>query len=148
MQTIWAGLTPSLLSRAITPERMLLARQFLRFGVVGLIGLVVDTALVYGLRGTFGLYGAGVLAYLVVSTLNWGLNRVWTFRGQGGGPAHRQWAMFLAANLVGFVLNRGTYALLVTFVAAAAAQPVIATSAGAVAGMFLNFSLSRKMVFR
>jgi putative flippase GtrA len=30
----------------------------------------------------------------------------------------------------------------------AAAQPVIATSAGAVAGMFVNFSLSRRLVFR
>jgi len=76
------------------------------------------------------------------------LNRIWTFRGLGSGPAHRQWAMFLAANLVGFVLNRGTYALLVTFVPLAAEQPVIATSAGAIAGMFVNFALSRRLVFR
>jgi putative flippase GtrA len=61
---------------------------------------------------------------------------------------HRQWAMFLLTNMAGFVLNRGTYALLVTFVPLAAAQPVIATSAGAVAGMFVNFGLSRRLVFR
>ena len=68
--------------------------------------------------------------------------------GKGGGPAHRQWVRFLAANAFGFTLNRGTYALLVTFVAVCAAQPIFATAAGAIAGMFLNFSLSRAMVFR
>jgi hypothetical protein len=46
------------------------------------------------------------------------------------------------------VLNRGTYALLVTFVALCAAQPVYAVGAGAIAGMFLNFNLSRAIVFR
>jgi putative flippase GtrA len=56
--------------------------------------------------------------------------------------------MFMITNLGGFVLNRGTYAILVTFVAAAAAQPVIATASGSVAGMFVNFSLSRRLVFR
>jgi putative flippase GtrA len=59
-----------------------------------------------------------------------------------------QWRRFLAANLTGFIINRGLYAILVTFVAAAARQPVIATFAGALAGMALNFNLSRKMVFR
>jgi putative flippase GtrA len=38
--------------------------------------------------------------------------------------------------------------LLVTFLAAAASQPVIATAAGAIAGMFVNFGLSRRLVFR
>ena len=70
------------------------------------------------------------------------------FRGQGSGKMHHQWALFLTTNLLGFTLNRGTYALLVTFVALCAAQPVFATAAGAVAGMFLNFRMSRTVVFR
>jgi putative flippase GtrA len=56
--------------------------------------------------------------------------------------------MFLLSNLLGFVLNRSTYAALVTFMPLAAKQPVIATAAGSVAGMFVNFSLSRRLVFR
>jgi len=122
--------------------------QFLMFGAVGAFGWVLDTATVYALRAQLGLYGAGVVAYFVAASGNWLLNRVWTFRGSGSGTMHRQWARFLAVNGVGFVLNRGTYALLVTFVALCAAQPVFATAAGAVAGMFVNFSLSRAIVFR
>lgn len=135
-------------SRFVTPARLTLAAQFCRFGVVGAAGFVIDTATVYGLRHMLGLYGAGLVAYVTAATGNWILNRIWTFRGQGSGPAHRQWAMFMLANLGGFVLNRGTYVLLVTFLAAAASQPVIATAAGAIAGMFVNFGLSRRLVFR
>ena len=124
-----------------------LVAQFLRFGVVGTCGFVVDTATVYALRGTFGLYGAGMVSYLLAATSNWALNRVWTFRGQGSGPAHRQWARFMLANLAGFVLNRGTYAALVTWVPLCASQPVFAVAAGSVAGMFVNFGLSRRVVF-
>ena len=125
-----------------------MAEQFLRFGAVGLCGFVVDTATVYTLRGSLGLYGAGVVAYLTAATATWLLNRIWTFRGLGSGPAHRQWMKFLLVNLIGFILNRGAYALLVTFYALAAREPVIAVAAGAVAGMFVNFGLSRRLVFR
>jgi len=122
--------------------------QFLRFGTVGAFGFVVDTATVYATRGRLGLYGAGVLAFLVAASANWALNRVWTFRGLGTGALHRQWAMFLAANSLGFVLNRGAYFILVTVSVLCAANPVIAVAAGSITGMFANFTLSRRLVFR
>jgi putative flippase GtrA len=134
--------------RLATATRIATLVQFLMFGAVGMVGFLADTATVYALRHALGLYGAGVVAYGVAATVTWLLNRVWTFRGKGTGPAHQQWARFLLVNLGGFVLNRGTYAALVTFVPLCAAEPVWAVAAGAIAGMFLNFSLSRAMVFR
>jgi putative flippase GtrA len=131
-----------------TPGRILALLQFMMFGTVGVAGFLTDTASVYLLRYRLGLYGAGIVAYGVAASATWILNRSWTFRGRGSGPAHRQWARFLVVNLAGFVLNRGTYALLVTFVPRCAAQPVYAVAAGAIAGMFVNFNLSRTMVFR
>jgi putative flippase GtrA len=128
--------------------RMQMLSQFARFGTVGAIGFVFDTATVYALRYPLGLYGAGLAAYFVAVTVTWGLNRTWTFRGQGRGPAYRQWAKFVLANFVGFLLNRGTYAILVTISAVCAAQPVLAVAAGSLAGMFTNFGLSRRLVFR
>jgi len=134
--------------RFATSSRIFTLVQFLMFSSVGAVGFVADTAAVYALRQSLGLYGAGAVAYGVAATVTWILNRLWTFRGKGSGPAHRQWARFLLVNLGGFVLNRGTYAVLVTFVPLCAAEPVWAVAAGAVAGMFLNFSLSRAMVFQ
>jgi putative flippase GtrA len=121
--------------------------QFFRFGTVGTSGFLIDTAIVYALAGRLGLYGAGMVSYLVAATWAWALNRGWTFRGRGRGLAHHQWARYLLMNLLGLVLNRGTYAVLVTWVPLCATQPVFAVAGGAVAGMMVNFTLSRQIVF-
>jgi putative flippase GtrA len=142
------ALLPAPVRRHASATRVALAAQFLAFCCVGVLGFLLDTATVYALRGSLGLYGAGLVAYLVAGSGNWILNRIWTFRGHGSGPAHRQWAVFLATNLVGFTLNRGTYALLVTFVPACAEEPVYAVAAGAIAGLALNFGFARKVVFQ
>lgn len=131
-----------------TCQRIALLVEFVKFGMVGCCGFAVDTSVVYALRGSLGLYGAGLASYVIAGTVTWILNRSWTFRGRGGGPLHQQWGRFLGANMLGFILNRGTYSLLVTFVPLCAAEPVFATFAGAVAGMFANFNMSRTLVFR
>jgi putative flippase GtrA len=140
---------PAWLTRLLSPAGLALLGQFSRFGMVGVIGLGVDTAVVYGLRALVGLYVAGAVSYVVAVTATWWVNRVWTFRAASrGGSAHQQWARFALANLPGLVLNRSTYFALVTFSAFCVAYPVLAVAAGAVAGMFANFTLSRALVFR
>jgi putative flippase GtrA len=137
-----------MLRMLLTHRHAPLLLQFLRFGVVGGIGWVADTATVYALRPFIGVVAAGLLAYPVAASVTWAINRAWTFRGQGEGSAFAQWLRFLAGNSLGFALNRGTYVVLVSTVGVIADNPVIATAAGAIAGMFVNFHISRKMVFR
>ncbi len=136
------------LQAMVTPERRLLAQQFARFGTVGVAGAAVDIATVYAAMGTLGLYLSGLLAYFAAVTTTWALNRAWTFAGRGGGSLLRQWMLFVAANSVGFVLNRGTFFVLVTLLPVCAQHPVIAILAGVSAGMVANFNLSRAVVFR
>jgi putative flippase GtrA len=139
----------ALLVRILGRERATLAQEFLRFGTVGGIGFVVDTGVLYGMLALgAGLYLGRAISYVAAATATWALNRAWTFRGRGGGPVHRQWALFVVVNLGGFVLNYGTYALLVGFVPLVAAYPVLGVAAGSIAGMFSNFFLSRRLVFR
>jgi putative flippase GtrA len=127
-----------------------LGPEFLRFGVVGVAGLIVDTAVLYAaLHFGAGPYWGRVPSYLAAASTTFLLNRAWTFRHRrGNGPPHRQWLAFLALNLAGFVLNYGTYAALVALVPLVAAHPVIGVAAGALAGMTSNFLLSRRLVFR
>jgi len=137
------------LTRLLDPRRAALAQEFLRFGTVGGIGFVVDTAVLYGaLALGAGLYLGRAISYVMAASTTWALNRAWTFRGRGSGPAGQQWALFVVVNLGGFVLNYGTYAVLVTYVPLVAAHPVLGVAAGSVAGMFSNFFLSRRLVFR
>ncbi|MCR0985492.1 GtrA family protein [Roseomonas populi] len=145
---------PALLwDRFLPPPRRALAAQFLRFGVVGTVGFVVDTAVLYAsLAAGLDLYAGRALSYVAAATGNWALNRAWTFREAGRpagrGALGRQWALFLAVNLVGFAANYGTYALMVANLPLAAAHPVLAVAAGSLAGMGGNFILSRRFVFK
>jgi putative flippase GtrA len=124
------------------------APQFLKFAVVGTVGFLADASTVYGLRHVIGIYAAGFAATAVATSVTWLFNRLWTFQGFGGGPIHRQIMLYIAANMVGLLLNRTTFVLLVVFTPVCARYPILAVAAGAVAGMFINFSLSRSMVFR
>lgn len=126
-----------------------LSVQFLRFGIVGTAGFLVDTAVLYAaIWAGAGPYGGRVLSYLVAASITFTLNRIWTFRGAPGAPWGRQWVLFLAVNLIGFVLNWGTYAVLVASLPLVAAHPVLGVAAGSVAGLGGNFLASRAFVFR
>ncbi|MBY0336516.1 MAG: GtrA family protein [Acetobacteraceae bacterium] len=127
-----------------------LVSQFLRFGVVGVAGFLVDAGtLTLMMAAGLGPYGGRVLSYLAAASTTFALNRAWTFRSvPAGARLSRQWGLFLALNLVGFAVNYGTYAALLATVPLVAAHPVLGVAAGSVAGMFSNFALSRRYVFR
>lgn len=126
-----------------------LAAEFFRFGLVGGVGYVADTATVYALKGLIGPGPAGMPSFLVAVTVTWALNRSWTWRGRGrGGSRLRQWAHFVAVSSPGLLLNRSVYEFLVYSAPVCATHPFLATAAGTMAGMFVNFSLSRRLIFR
>ena len=133
-------------SPLVLPPRLL---HFMKFGIIGSLGIIWDTATVYGLRPFIGLTAATLIAYFVAATLNWILNRLWTFRGLGH-HEHPvlQWLRFLSANSLGFFLNRGTVYTLFYAFPFCIRHPVVALTAGAFAGLIANFKLSQKMVFR
>ena len=69
-----------------TPARIGMLVQFLMFGTVGMVGFLVDTATVYALRRSLGLYGAGMAAYVVAATVTWMLNRTMDLPRPGQRP--------------------------------------------------------------
>jgi putative flippase GtrA len=124
-------------------------KQFLRFGVVGVGGLIVDTAVLYAAFGLgLGLYAGRVVSYLAAATFTWAANRRFTFVQADPAPAFVQWLKFLAANGIGAVVNYATYAALVTWVPLATAHPVIGVAAGSIAGLAFNFTVSKRWVFK
>ncbi len=142
------GILAGRLSRYLNQDTSRIVGEFGRFGAVGTLGFIVDTATVYGLRAMMGLYAAGIAAYMVAATVTWAANRHWTFRDAHKAPAHRQWVQFLSVNLIGFIVNRGVYSALIWRTQICETYPIIAIAAGALAGMILNYRLSRSLVFR
>jgi putative flippase GtrA len=124
--------------------------QFVKFGIVGVIGFVADTALVYLGIYAFGFsrVAAGLFAFPFAVSVTWIGNRVYTFREVEHEPMAKQWAKFAIVCAVGIVFNRGTYSLLVSTIPLVYDYPVIGLLAGTAAGMFFNFFASRRLVFK
>lgn len=123
--------------------------QFLKFGLVGGGGFVVDTLFLY-----IGIYllglervPAGFFAFPFAVTATWIGNRLYTFSDQKHEPMAKQWSKFAMVCAVGIVFNRGMYSLLVSTIDFVYDYPVIALFAGSLTGMFFNFFASRKIVF-
>lgn len=121
---------------------------FLRFGMVGTIGFVVDTAVLYvGFWSGLGLLGGRIASYLVAATVTWYLHRRFTFRAAVP-PSFAEWGRFLVSNALGGLVNVGIYWALVLAVPFCARYPVVAVAFGAIAGLAINYTLSRRVVFR
>ena len=138
--------------RRLTPWLAALARrfQFLSFAAVGVVGFVVDTAVLYLAKDDLGLglYAGRVLSFLVAATTTWLLNRVFTFGNPPVKSLLREWLHFLSVNSIGGLVNYGVYTALVSMVATVAQHPVLGVGAGAIAGLAFNYLGTKHAVFR
>ncbi len=133
-------------------KRRLWHIEFTRFAAIGAVAFVVDTLVLYaGLAVGLGLYWGRLLSYFVAATFTWYANRRITFgatRAHGATAATAEWMRFLAANLVGGIVNYTLYAWLVSAFPLVRTYPVFGVAAGAIAGLGANFTLSKFVVFR
>jgi putative flippase GtrA len=124
--------------------------QFLRFGIVGGLGFLVDTGILY-LMLALGLdrYSGRIFSFLGAATATWLLNRSFTFRRDSPSDQHPagEWLAYLGLMAIGGLVNYGVYAAAVTFWDLAHRHPVIGVAFGAVAGMAINFWSAKTMVF-
>ncbi len=125
------------------------AGQFLRFGAVGALGFFVDAGVLLLCIESLGSgpYAGRVLSYLAAASFTWYLNRRVTFAHATHSAALPQWLRFLAANTLGGLVNYGFYALIVFTLPVAGWVPVAGVAAGSIAGLAVNFGISRRFVF-
>jgi putative flippase GtrA len=122
--------------------------QMLRFALVGVVGFLVDAAVLYGMAAVgVGIRLGRVVSYLFAVTTTWVLNRRYTFRGPSGYSMLGEWARYGASQLGGAAVNLGVYYLLIR-ISFVADHPVIGVAAGSLSGLMLNFMIAKVAVFR
>ncbi|MBB3769652.1 putative flippase GtrA [Angulomicrobium tetraedrale] len=123
-------------------------KEFFRFGCVGGLGFVVNAGVTYAASALVNLYAAGLIGWFAAASCTWFFNRIWTFAHRAKRPLLRQFLDFLGANFMGFLVYYGTYSALIAGWPLASDHPVLAVAAGSIAGLAINFTLSRRFVFR
>jgi putative flippase GtrA len=128
---------------------MKLAREFLSFAVVGVIGFVVDVVVLYLLAPLLGWYVARVVSFLAAATTTWAFNRRYTFaaRVSAQGSIWHEYFSYLATMAVGAVLNYGAYVLTLHWVEGRWAA-ALGVAVGSIAGLGANYLSARFLVFR
>ena len=89
-------------------------RRLMRFGVVGIVGLLVDVGGFNVLRFAGGegpLYGQPLLAKAISTFLSvivaWLAHRYWTFNENRRVRVHREFVMFIGVSLTGLAISLG-----------------------------------------
>ena len=123
-------------------------RQFVLFAVVGATGFVVDAGiLIVLIAAGLSPFFARLPSFLSAATYTWALNRRVTFRDRSSN-LFRQWLHFLAVNSAGGLVNLSVYTFLMWPDGATSAFPIAAVAAGSLSGLFFNFGLSKKLIFK
>ena len=124
--------------------------SFVKFGVVGASGFIVDVSFFTLLHSYFGLVAelARGIAYWIAATWNWFLNRSFTFATAEKDARAGQWSKYLLMCLVSFFPNWGTFTILTNGSDFFARNSQLALVAGVAAGMIFNFLGARFIIFR
>lgn len=124
--------------------------EFVRFSLVGVVGFVVDTAVLYLAVLNFGLnpYWGRLVSYLVAATTTWNLNRKFTFKIEHSRSAHKQWIHYVLVNALGGGINYLVYVVCLHFFNLENYNLVIGVVAGSAAGLAFNFTTSKLWVFK
>jgi putative flippase GtrA len=125
-------------------------RAFTLFGMVGVVGFIVDAGVLYlGIhRGGLNPYEARALSVLAGITTTRTLNRSITFRGRcrGHGPL-REYLHYLSVNALGGALNYSVYSLTVWLLPPTTWAPLAALICGSGCGWVVNYAMSHRFVF-
>lgn len=130
-------------------------QQFVKFGLVGFLGFLVDASVFWFASHWLPYPSARALSFWAAVTSNWWFNRIFTFKeADHYGKKHQQWGKFFLASVIGFIPNWGIFVWLIWMVEPYATLannsffPYVAMVPGILAGMLINFSLSKWWVFK
>lgn len=127
--------------------------QFLRFGMTGAVGYVVDSAVLYAAMALgMGFLRGRLVSFVCAVVVTFFLNRRFTFAAQlqAAGerpPLWQEFGLYLAAMAFGGLLNLTTYWFIVASVPAFPALFALAVAAGSLVGMVANFASAKWLVF-
>lgn len=122
-------------------------RLFIRFAAVGSLGFMIEAVLLTWfttLPAVGPILGRGI-SFPIAVLATWWLNRRLTFRSINN-PC-RESLRYFGIQILGALTNLVVFILLVFFFSSLHRIPVIPLALAAIAGLVVNFILSKKLVF-
>ncbi|MDR1253017.1 MAG: glycosyltransferase family 2 protein [Treponema sp.] len=124
--------------------------QFIKFSLTGGLGAITNLTIFFLCvdKAELPEIPASAFCFLIAGTQNYVINHTWTFacKERKTALSIKQWTLFLCASLFGLAANIAV----MTFVIRRFSPPYkfIAQACGIAAGMIINFTLSKSLVWR
>ncbi|WP_041456933.1 GtrA family protein [Pantoea vagans] len=123
--------------------------EVIKFGIVGVLGFLVDAFLVLQLNTYIGAYGARLISFSCAVMTTWILNRNITFKHST--KSHNvalEFLKYVMSMCIGGSANLICYSLLISSKSHTNENILFATAIGSIVGLFFNFSLSKIFIFK
>jgi putative flippase GtrA len=128
------------------------AERFLKFGLVGALGTVVDFAVLNTLIRGVGItkFWANTCSFVVAALSNFVWNRLWTFPESRQRPLGRQLGQFFAVSIGGYIINQTLFLSLDRWVFGGLGTTGynLAKAIAIVVVLFWNFGINRIWTYR
>lgn len=123
--------------------------EVIRFGIVGIAGLIADVTVLYlSLTAGTGPFVGRAVSFLCAVWVTFTLNRRFTFRPDTSADIWTEWWRYFAAMMMGGIVNYGVYTATILLLPHTSVLPFLAVAAGSLGGMGVNFVSAKFFVFR
>ena len=123
--------------------------KFIRFGLVGAVGFIVDASVLIFLVKVLTLapLPGRIISFLTAATVTFVLNQRFTFK-LGESFSLRRWFYYVTTTAAGALVNVGVYELWIRHFGTSALDLALGAAVGSLAAMTINFSISNTWVFQ
>lgn len=133
----------------LIPIKMTIIRDFFFFGLSGLLGFLIDSSILYLLKESFGLFVGRLFSFISAVFATWLFNRSITFKGKRSGlKCGNEFVVYFLLMLFGGAVNYSVYTWIILQFDLIAEYPIIGIGVGSIAGMIINLSTSKFILFR
>lgn len=124
-------------------------KQFLKFGIVGIVGFLVDAIILLVLVYIFlfDISLSRILSFLMAVFVTWLLNRNFTFNKKDKYSKKKEYSYYLTIQSVGALLNYIVFIILVKNFLFFEEYLIVPLAIASIIAMFFNFFALRKKVF-
>jgi putative flippase GtrA len=127
-----------------------MAHEFLKFAITGFLGTITNLVIFFILVDINELPSipVSIFCFIIAGTQNYILNHTWSFKTktQGEKPTLKKLMQFLAGSLLGLAINIIVMKTITTYIILPFV--FIAQGCGILAGMIINFIISKFFIFK
>jgi putative flippase GtrA len=123
----------------------------LRFGIVGVLGFLVDAGILHELVSAWkiNLFVGRAISFVCAASTTWLANRTVTFSAgaKSRGDLLTEWSKYVVASIAGAAVNNAAFVISVELSATIHNWPVVGVGIGSIAGLCVNYAMYSGFVF-